>query len=146
MNLMAFLNKGVNYANDEAQRRRIRTLEKLRGKWIDALTVDQTRAWMSLGEKQPEALNGLATMLILAGFAKVYDCKNTNIPDISVIRGAISTAQQCAQRAYVLDLATVQALGSATTRAIDILKECSPAAIQHASFSMADISKMLEAA
>ena len=29
---------------------------------------------------------------------------------------------------------------------IDILKECSPAAIQHASFSMADISKMLEAA
>ena len=146
MNLMAFLAKGVQHANDEAERRRLAALEKVREHWIDALTIDQTRAWLSLGEQQPEALNGLATMLILAGFAKVHDCKDTNIPDISVIRGAISTAQQCAKRAYVLDLATVRALGSATTRAIDILKACTPAAIQHASFSMADISKMLEVA
>lgn len=136
MNLFKLLDRGVEHANNERLRRRTAVLEKARSKWIAALFADQTRAWMSLGEKQPEALNGLVVLLTLAGMAKVYDCRDTDIPDIRVIRGALSTAQQCARCEYLMTPETVQALATATDRAIAALKVCSIDAIEHASFSM----------
>jgi len=136
MNLMSFLNKGVSYADNERLRRRANVLEKARKQWIDALYADQTQAWMSLGEKQPEALNGLIVLMTLAGMAKVYDCRDTDIPDIRVIRGALSTAQQCARSEYLMTPEVAQALAAATDRAIAALKVCSIDAIEHASFSM----------
>lgn len=136
MNLMAFLGKGTSYADNEAARRRNAALESARAKWINALTVDQTRAWLSLGESQPEALNGLVVLLTLAGMAKVYDCRADDIPDIRVIRGALSTAQQCARSEYMMTADVAQALATATDRAIAILRQCSPKAIEHAALSM----------
>jgi len=136
MNLMNFLNRGVAHADNERLRRRTVVLEKARKQWIDALYADQTRAWMSLGESQPEALNGLVVLLTLAGMAKVHDCRDVDIPDIRVIRGALSTAQQCARREYLMTTETVQPLSVATDRAIAALKVCSLDAIEHASCSM----------
>jgi hypothetical protein len=130
MNLMSFLAVGSSYADKERRRRVDNACEAARKQWIDALYADQTRAWMSLGESQPEALNGLVTLLTMAGMCKVFDCKNADIPDVRVIRGALSTAQQCARREYVMDAPTVQALASATDRAIAIVKTCSRAAIE----------------
>ena len=136
MNLMSFLNRGVAHADNERLRRRTTVLEKARNQWIDALYTDQTLAWMSLGEKQPEALNGLIVLMTLAGMAKVYDCRDADIPDIRVIRGALSTAQQCARSEYLMTPEVAQALAAATDRAIAALKVCSIDAIEHASFSM----------
>lgn len=139
MNLYSFLNIGAKLAPSDADRKNaaINTAaEKTRAQWLNALLVDQTRAWMSLGETADEVLTAMSTMLTIAGFASVYDTRDTDTPDIRIIRGAISAAIQCKQAGSVMQVEHAQAFQSACERATAIVQAASHDAIIHAAKSI----------
>ena len=135
MNLFDMLRRGAAHAPTEAQRGRaliVKAAEDTRVKWLDALMVDQTRAWMNIGVRDVGVIEGMATMLAIAGFAHVYDVKSADTPDLSIIRGAISAAGQCMRAGGWVTLADARAFSSAATRARAILETASVDAIVHA--------------
>jgi len=139
MNLSAFLNRGARYAPTDAERANARVTkaaEESREKWLDAIMVDQLRAWDTVGTHEPGVLEGIATMLTLAGFVHVYDAKTDDTPDIRVIRGAISAATQCVKAGGVVSVDDARAFSSACTRATDIIKAATVPAIIHAATSI----------
>lgn len=141
MNLFALLNRGCAHAPTDAQRKRaevVAAAEKARQQWLDALLVDQTRAWMNIGEYEPGVLAAMATMLTIAGFAHVYDCKRTDTVDLRIIRGAISAATQCMAAGGRVTVADAQAFSSAAMRAEVIIKAASVDGIVHASQAIRD--------
>lgn len=134
MNLFALLSRGAAHAPAKPRHTnaQIRAAEAARAMWLDALMVDETRAWLSLGEEQPEVLTAMATMLTLAGFVHAFDSRSVDTPDLRVIRGAISAATQCAEAGSVLTADNVRAFASACSRAEKIIRAGSVDAIIHA--------------
>ena len=100
--------------------------------WLDALMVDQTRAWMAVGQSDPGAIEGMATMLAIAGFAHVYDARSADTVDLRIIRGAISAAGQCVKNGGMVTVDDARAFSSAATRAEAIITMASAEAIIHA--------------
>lgn len=147
MNLMTFLNRGAAHAPDPAVAQAAalaKAAETARANWLNALLVDQTRAWMNVGSADRDTINGMTTMLLLAGFAAAYDSGDIETPDIRVIRGAISAADQCVhQRGGVISAADAQAFTSAAERAVTITRAASVDAILHASTKAQDLLGML---
>lgn len=135
MNLFALLNRGAAHAPSQAERSRA-AIEKVanntRENWLDALMVDQTRAWMSIGHHESGVIEGMTTMLAIAGFAHVFDARSADTADLRVIRGAISAAGQCVRNGGVVSLDDARAFSSAATRAQAIIKAASVDAIIHA--------------
>lgn len=135
MNLMNFLKRGASHAPSEAARQQAlidKAAEDTRAKWLDALMADETRAWMGIGEVDKGVIEGMTTMLAIAGFAHVYDARRADTPDLRIIRGAISAGHQCMQRGCLVELADAQAFSSASERARGIIKVASVDAIIHA--------------
>lgn len=135
MNLMALLNRGAAHAPTDAERRQAiinKAAEETRAKWLNALLVDETRAWMSIGANEPGVIEGMTTMLAIAGFAHVYDAKSADTPDLRVIRGAISAATQCQAAGGVVGVSDARAFSSAAGRAKAIIQKASVGAIIHA--------------
>ena len=62
-------------------------------------------------------------------------------PDLSIIRGAISTAAQCVRAGGVINLAEAKAFSSAAIRAENIIKNCTVDAIVHACETIHEIVK-----
>ena len=62
MNLLALLNRGAAHAPKPPAYPPsvVKAAEQARAQWLNALLVDQTRAWMDLGAEQPDVLSGLA--------------------------------------------------------------------------------------
>lgn len=139
MNLLNFIARGTAGASTDESRRQARINKKAedaRERWIHALQVDETRAWLNLGEEQHKTLTGLAILLTIAGFCHVHDGGTVDTPDLRVIRGAISTVETCGKAGGVilpLDMATFQ---TACTRAKDIIRRASVGAILHAAVSI----------
>lgn len=141
MNLFALLNRGAAHAPSEAQRARakiVEAAEAARKQWLDALVVDQTRAWMSIGQYEEGVLAAMATMLTIAGFTHVYDTKSIETADLRIIRGAVSAATQCMAAGGVVSVADAQAFSSAAKRADAIIRAASVDAIVHASETIRD--------
>ncbi len=109
-----------------------RATERTRQQWLDALLVDETRAWMSLGERQPEVLSGLAVLLTLAGMVQAQDLGHTDTPENRVIRGALSACEQCALAGSVITPDHARALSSACRMARGIVAAGSRGAIKRA--------------
>lgn len=129
------LNRGAAHAPSEADRRQARIAtasETARRQWRNALLVDQTRAWMSIGENEAGVLSAMVTMLTIAGFAHVHDVRNTDTTDLRIIRGAISAATQCLQAGGTVTVADARAFSAAAARADAILETASIGAIAHA--------------
>ena len=138
MNLHAFLNRGAAMAPKPAPYTpaQLRAIDSTRRQWLNALLVDQTRAWMSLGEHAPDLLQAMATVLTIAGFVHVFDQRSADTPDMRVIRGAISAATQCAASGAVLTAADAQAFRAACDRAHAIIAAGTAPAIIHAAESI----------
>lgn len=139
MNLTAFLNRGARHAPTDAERAQAainKAAEQSRERWLDAIMLDQIRAWDNVGRHEPGVLEGMATMLTLAGFVHVYDVKSNDTPDLRIIRGAISAATQCAKAGGVVSVDDARAFSSACARASDAIKAGSVAAILHAATSI----------
>jgi hypothetical protein len=133
MNLVAFLNRGARLAPPpEHAQCVVRAAEKARRQWLNALLVDQTRALLDLGEKQPEVLRGMSAMLALAAWVQAHDLGTEDTPEQRVIRGAMSAAAQCAEAGCVVSTADAQAFSVAASRAVEIIRSGTVSAIIHA--------------
>ena len=135
MNLFNFLGRGAALAPSDTQRRQQaidHAAEKARAQWLNALLVDQTRTWLSLGDQDPEILTGMAAMLTIAGFVHAHDVKDVEHPDMRVIRGAVSAARQCSAAGSVITVADAQAFSAGCERARVIIEAGSTAAIIYA--------------
>lgn len=138
MNLMSFLKAGERHAPRPPAHSQavVKAAGKARQQWLDALLVDQTRTWMSIGERQPEILSAMAAMLTIAGFCHVHDARSADTPDLRVIRGAISAATQCSASGSVLTVHEANAFRAACDRAADAVRSASIDAILHAATSI----------
>ena len=144
MNICNLWAMGSAYAPSDSDRRQERinkAAEQSRKQWLDALLVDQTRAWMSIGERNIEVLNAFAVVLTLAGFVHVHDKRTADTPELSIIRGAISAAAQCVKAGGVITVADARAFSSAAQRAERIIKSGTVSAIVHACQSMQETVK-----
>lgn len=145
MNIFDILNRGAAHAPKPPEHKPavVRAAETTRKQWLDALQVDQVRAWMDLGQQQVEVLRGLATVLTLAGFAQAHDLRTEDTPEQRIIRGALSAAAQCGEAGAVISVADAKAFGAACDRAADIIKAASVAAIINAAERMQALSETL---
>ena len=135
MNLFALLKRGAAHAPSDGMRaaaRITKAAEETRAKWLNALLVDQTRAWMSVGERDDAVIEGMTTMLAIAGFAHVYDSRDIDSLDVRVIRGAISAATNAINSGGLVSIEDARAFSAAATRATSIIQACSVEAIIHA--------------
>jgi len=138
MNLFTLFNRGV--ALSGVNERTAAKLQKehddavvaTRAKWVNALLVDQTRAWMAINDRDKGALTGLIAVLTLAGIAKSFD-DSADAPAVRIIRGAISAAHQCGASAdCVISVEDARAFRSAASAATEIIQTCSVEAIAQA--------------
>jgi len=128
MNLMDFYSRGARHAPTDADRRRAKVTlaaETTRKQWLNALMVDETRTWMGVGEADRGAIEGMVTMLAIAGFAHAYDAHDADTVDLRIIRGAISAADQCMRMGAFITGAEAKAFSSAAGRARAILETAS---------------------
>lgn len=139
MNLFNFIARGTAGASTDASRKQDRInkqAEAARELWIHSLQVDEARAWMNLGEEQHKTLTGLAILLTIAGFCHVHDGGTVDTPELRTIRGAISTIEGCGKAGGVIDEVDIVTFQVACTRAKDIIRKASVAAILHAAVSI----------
>lgn len=139
---MAFLNKGAKHAPSDADRQQAAindAAEASRAQWLNALLVDELRAWEQIGDRDPGVINSMTSMLTLAGFVHVYDARNADTPDIRVIRGAVSAAAQCSERGFKVTADDARAFSSACERDQQIINHASVSAIVHAAQSMREL-------
>lgn len=142
MNLMSFLNAGARHAPSDAERQQRainEASEASRAQWLNALVVDELRAWEQIGDSDPGLIRAMSSMLTLAGFVHFYDTKSADTPDLRVIRGAISAAAQCAERGCKVSADDARAFSAACERAAGIVRRGSAAAIVHAAQSMGEL-------
>jgi hypothetical protein len=132
---------GAHYAGILGQRQqaartttRNAAIDKARAQWLNALMVDETRAWMSLGEADRGCLSGLVAVLVLAGMAHTRDAGTVDTLELRIIRGAISAADQCGRAGSVIDEPTARAFQTACFHAI--ISACSREAIAAAAHGL----------
>jgi hypothetical protein len=144
MNLMKFLGRGIARTGGTQVDQ---MAEAQRAKWIDALLVDQTRAWMHLGESDRHAVVGLQAPLTLAIMCHLHRRGNrSSDPEIRMIRGALSAVDQCVAAGSVITAQHAQAFSVAAGRAKEIFQRASTAAIVHAAVQLQALVNQQEGA
>ena len=144
MNLMKFLGHGIARTGGTQVDQ---MAEAQRSKWIDALLLDQTRAWMHLGERDRKAVLGLQMLLTLAIMCHLHKRSHSAAdPEIRLIRGALSAAEQCTAAGNVITAQHAQSFSVAAGRAKEIFQRASVAAIVHAAIKLQALVKQQEAA
>lgn len=128
MNLFGFLDRGVRQTGGTELEQRT---EEQRRKWLDALLVDETRAWMNLHQSDQAALVGFQTLLTLAVMAHLHDQPKTHDqPAVRVIRGGLSAIDQCVAENSVITPQHARSLQVAAAAAREMLQQASQRAIQ----------------
>ena len=138
MNLLALLNRGAAHAPKPPAYPPsvVKAAEQARAQWLNALLVDQTRAWMDLGAEQPDVLSGLAVVLTCAGFVHVHDTRRTDTPELRIIRGAISAGASCSVNGCRIRHEDARAFSAAAHHAAVIIQSGTIAGIIHAADSI----------
>ncbi|MEN9905601.1 MAG: hypothetical protein RLZZ555_2166 [Pseudomonadota bacterium] len=130
MNLHAFLSRGVRLTGGTELEQRT---EAQRQKWLDALLVDETRAWLNLNQSNQAALVGFQTMLTLALMAYLHDQPQAHAhPTVRVIRGGLSTIDQCVAENSIITPQHARSLQVAAAAAREMLQQASQRGIQAA--------------
>lgn len=129
MNLFSFINRAVHDCHSTEV---ARESERARKQWLDALTSDEIRAWLSLDQHDSGLLLGIGMGLSAAALAAAHDAGTEDIPDVRVIRGALSAIEQAGHNGSRIEPDMVRAVSSAATRARDVLTTCSHDAIYKA--------------
>jgi hypothetical protein len=150
VNLFSLIDKGVAHSGAGAilarpnarQRAVTRALDKSRKDWIYGLQVDETAAWMSRYEENPQVLRGLSALLSLAALAKEHDDGHLESPEVRVIRGALSAIEQSGFQGSHITQETAQALSTAARVGREILAVCSNAAIARAAEYLDSITRL----
>lgn len=146
MNLFNFIARGTAGAKpykNTAQRRVDDATEQARENWIHKLQVDEMRAWCDIGQAQTSTLNGLATMLTIAGLARAFTDQSIETPQVRVIRGAMSVIKGCTDNGAIITETDVVTLQVACREAKDIIRNAPRAAIHYAAINMHAIARGL---
>lgn len=152
MDLFRFIGRGAELAGNPAQhlraqreareqQRRRSVISKARDLWRNALTVDETRGWLSLLETNTEVLSGLCMVLSLVAFAKLADAGEDDAT-VRVIRGALSAIQQAGAAGSVITHDLLVAVASACRLAKEAVDTCSDSAIEQAAHHMHALSRL----
>jgi hypothetical protein len=128
MNLFGFLDRGVRQTGGTELEQRT---EEQRRKWLNALFVDETRAWLNLHHSDRAVLVGFQTMLTLALMAHLHDQPKAYAQsEVRVIRGGLSAIDQCVAENSVITPQHARSLQVAAAAAREMLQQASQRAIQ----------------
>lgn len=137
MNLFAFIGKGITPVKTSREKKTERVTEQARAQWIDRLRVDEMRAWMSLGEgEQTKTLNGLATMLTIAGLVMARVDGRIDSPGVRLVRSAMNVVRECADRRATIDEVRMVTIQVACREATAAIKAAPKHAIHYAAIKM----------
>lgn len=136
--MSAMLAKGASYAPQRPRhtKQQVKAAEQARKDWLNALMVDQTRAWLEIGDEAPDLVSAFAVLLTLGGFVIVYETKSADTPALRIIRGAISAAEQCSRNNCKISKEHAIAFNVAAAQASEAIKGASIDAIIHAAISI----------
>lgn len=130
MNLFGFIARGVRHTGGTELEQRTEAQRRL---WLDALLVDETRAWLHLHQSDRAALVGFQTLLTLAVMAHLHDQpKAHDQPGVRVLRGGLSAIDQCLAENSVITPQHARSLQIAAAAAREMLQQASQRAIQAA--------------
>lgn len=125
---------GLQQRKDDAV---TKATEDTRAAWLKALGSDELRTWFDVGQQSTEPLRGLLVTLTIAGMCKTHDSGDESHPTVRVIRGAISTLDDCiGRRQAVISADDARALSAAVVHAKQAVEAASHKAIHHAATSM----------
>lgn len=137
MNLFAFIGTATTPVKTSREKKSDRVTEKARAQWIDRLRVDEMRAWMSIGEEeQIKTLNGLATMLTIAGLVLARVHGQFEHPGVRVVRSALIVVRECAERRATIDEVRMVTIQVACREATAAIKAAPKHAIHYAAIKM----------
>lgn len=133
---------GVNQRREALDREAVQAAaEAARSQWLNALLVDELRAWEDIGEAQREVLNGLLVTLTIAGLCKAHGDGNEKSPQVRVIRGGVRVVEDCVTRAGCRVSATsAMGLSSAVNAAREVIRAASIESITSAAVAMRRIA------
>lgn len=133
MNLFAFIGTATTPVKTSREKRSDVATEKARAQWVDRLSLDETRAWMSLGEEdQSKTLNGLAIMLTIAGLVMA----RVDGPGVRLVRSAMNVVRECADRRATIDEVRMVTIQVACREATAAIKAAPKHAIHYAAIKM----------
>ena len=133
MNLFAFIGTATTPVKTSREKRSDVATEKARAQWVDRLSLDEMRAWMSLGEEdQSKTLNGLAIMLTIAGLVMA----RVDGPGVRLVRSAMNVVRECADRRATIDEVRMVTIQVACREATAAIKAAPKHAIHYAAIKM----------
>ena len=142
MNLFGFIARGVRHTGGTELEQRIEAQRRL---WLDALLVDETRAWLNLHQSDRAALVGFQTLLTLALMAHLHDQpKAHDQPGVRVLRGGLSAIDQCLAENSVITPQHARSLQIAAEAARAALVMASQQAIQAAAEKLPRLVRQAE--
>ena len=144
MNLQSFIARGTSPVVPSRVKRLDRATEQARENWISRLQSDEMRAWMDLGEgEQLGTLNGLATMLTIAGLVMAHMHNDIEQPEVRVIRSALNVVRECVDNGAVIDPVRIVTIQVACREAKSVIRSAPRASIHYASIKMNAIARGL---
>lgn len=144
MNLHAFIARGTSPVITSKVKRVDRATEQARENWISRLQSDEMRAWMDLGEgEQLGTLNGLATMLTIAGLVMAHKHKDIEQPGVRVIRAALNVVRECVDNGAVIDPVRIVTIQVACREAKRVIRSAPRSSIHYAAIQMSAIARAL---
>ena len=144
MNLFSFIGAATSPVKTSREKKSDRVTERARVQWVDRLRVDEMRAWMSIGEEeQIKTLNGLATMLTIAGLVMARVHGQIEHPGVRVVRSALNVVRECADRRATIDEVRIVTIQVACREATAAIKAAPKEAIHYAAIKMHAIAREL---
>ena len=137
MNLFAFIGTATTPVKTSREKRSDVATEKARAQWVDRLSLDEMRAWMSPGEEdQSKTLNGLAIMLTIAGLVMARVDGRIDSPGVRLVRSAMNVVRECADRRATIDEVRMVTIQVACREATAAIKAAPKHAIHYAAIKM----------
>jgi len=107
-----------------------------RKQWLDALLIDELRAWESVGESDRAALDGLLVVLTMAGLCRAHADGHEQSREVRIIRGGVRIIEDCVGKGCKIARVDAQGLSAAVDTARGVVVAASAQAIGHAAVAM----------
>lgn len=120
----------------------LRGIRRSRENWLRIITVDQTRCWMDLGEKQAEIIGGMSAIFGFGYYVAVHDHGADSVP-ARIIRGGMSAAAGAVGAGYMVTKQDAMAFDAACDRVRNMIEASTDDAVVYASKKLQEAAKGL---
>lgn len=144
MNLFNVLNRGAAHAPKPPKysAKELQGIKNMRANWLRTITIDQTRCWMDLGEKQSEIIGGMSSIFGFGYYVAVHDHGADSVA-CRIIRGGLSAAAGAIGAGYMVTKQDALAFDSACERVREVIEASSDDAVVYASKKLQEAAKGL---